>query len=84
MCKELTPAEITAKIQNLEHQYHQLTRQQKINLRVLLEQIARSYSNDPGTSDLYDDKWPVSLSITLGDVRLVRQLVPGASKTEWP
>jgi len=42
--------------------------------RVLLELIAKSYSDDPGTSDLYDEQ-PVTLSITLGEVRAARRLL---------
>lgn len=58
----------------LERQYHNLTPRQKVKVRQLLEQIAKSHIEDPGEWDL-DDEQPVSLSITLGDVRLVRQLV---------
>lgn len=43
-------------------------------LRALLEKIASSYSDDPGTSDLYDEQ-PVTANLTLGDVRFARQFV---------
>lgn len=64
----------TATQPNLEYNYHRLTSRQQVMVLRLMEKIAASYSDDPGTSDLYDEQ-PVSLSITLGDVRLARELV---------
>lgn len=65
MCK---PSEI------VPHNYRRLSDKQKVVVHQLLEQIAKSHIKDPGEWDL-DDEQPVSLSITLGEVRLVRQLV---------
>ncbi len=43
-------------------------------LHALLAAIADSYSDDPGTSDLYDEQ-PVTARLTLGQVRLARNLL---------
>lgn len=61
-------------VNNLVYRFQCLTPGQQVHLHQLLVKVAKSYSDDPGTSDLYDEQ-PVSLSIDLGDVRLVRQLV---------
>lgn len=63
-----------ASVTELIHNYQRLTPRQQVHLHQLLVKIAGSYSDDPGTSDLWDSQ-PISLSINLGDVRLVRQLV---------
>jgi hypothetical protein len=43
-------------------------------LAKLLKDVAESYPDDPGTSDLYDEQ-PVTISLTLKEVRLARRLI---------
>ena len=42
--------------------------------RALLERIAEAHTYDPGETDL-DDEQPVTVHVTLGDVRMARRLL---------
>ncbi len=66
-------------VDDFRENYPSLSQRQRERFHALLEKISKSYSDDPGTSDL-DDAQPVGLSITLGEVRLVRQLVPNPDR----
>ncbi len=69
-------------VDDFREKYPSLSQRQRERFHALLEKVSRSYSDDPGTGDLDDDQ-PVGLSITLGEVRLVRQLVPNPDRVRY-